>query len=362
MSTSQEAGDFLATSKSYLDGQSNPQQAAAELGKQVQQMLANGTWTEALREIRAQGQSGTWNTTPVVDCSGRTGGEFTQCYERAAKTDFKASSDRRIRIDDREHDSVGLDVGHVQNGEFEVEATYNYPSIPKPKAGLPFTDNVLDIAPHFSHALQDFPKESTTLVEDLGTLDRMALGRGTDPKEVTNLYLNGGIQMDGIALRTINAFPNTERLFLNCDASDEDMKDLKGNPKIEEIVIGASAYKLTGSALTTLSQLPKLTRLDLGETHIGGDELSNLTSNSLQELRLGNETTDATFSHLTHLKHLRVLQIDYGDYSAQGVKDLAASTSLQRVVLQNPHHISPQKMLELKKALPGISIDYIGGR
>jgi hypothetical protein len=361
MSASQEAGDFLATSKSYLDGQSSPQQAAEQLGKQAQQMLANGTWVDALKETTVQSQGGIWNTTPVVDCSGTNSVEFTQCYERAAKTDLKADGDRSIRIEDREHDTVGLDVGHLNNGHFEVDATYNYPSIAPPTA-VPFTDQVLNISPHFPHPLQDFPQASTTVVEDLGQLDRMVFGRGTDPKTVTNLYLNGGVTMDGISLRTLNAFPNTQRLFLNCNASDEDMKDLKGNPKIEEVVVGSDAYKLTAASLVPLSQLPKLTRLDLKEVHVGNDDLRYLTSDSLQELRLGNATTDGAFAHLAHLKNLRVLQIDDGDYTAQGVKQLAASSSLQRLVLQNPHHISPQKVLELKKALPGIAIDYVGDR
>ena len=121
MDANQEASVFLATSRNYLDGKLTAQQAADALGAQVKEMLAHGTWKNALYAMKAEGSPGQQNTKPTVKCVSLHP-DFQECYIDPSRLDYFAIRNRAVHIRGDRFDSVKiqLEAGNTVEATFEA--------------------------------------------------------------------------------------------------------------------------------------------------------------------------------------------------------------------------------------------------
>lgn len=355
------AREFLQTSRAFIDTDLTEKQALQKLGQQVTSMLQDGTWAAALTYMR--GENKRINMLPHVRCTDETlydGTIATHCTLTAGLLDaFNGSINRAVYIQDnynpkQQRHYIRVSAEDFRNGFGDSDTTVEIPKMTEVQhLSLPFPDND---NPEYDR-FRDFPQGSTRIGE-LSKLIKMAMRSPEENASMTHLILEYGWGggMDAIALRSVSAFPNVNTLYVDLYMKDEELKPLAANHNIETLYLGSSGIK--GPGLESVSQLPKLSKLDLGSTDLGGDDLAYLTSASIKQLRLGEGMKDEGFKHLAKLPALQVLQIDRGIITAAGLKQLAASKSLKHLVLNAPHGVAPEDVDAIRKALPGVKVEY----
>ena len=205
---------------------------------------------------------------------------------------------------------------------------------------------------------KDFPQNGTQSVDRVETLVAWSDRSGKENNEVTRLKLDGKTHsIDNVALQLLNRLPNLVALDAKLYGKDDDFKYLAGNPKLETLVL--DSFVMGSKALSHISELPNLKKLDLSQTYAGQKDMSRLTSESLEELRMGFYTKNESLDHIAKLPNLKVLQLDLSQSKAEDLKALAVSKSLKRIIINQPHEIKPQDLKKIQASLPGVQVDLI---
>jgi len=350
MGTPEPVSDLLQTSQEYLDGKTNANQALTNFVREVQSAYGKEHDLRALfyeSDVQASGV----NQKPKASFSCA---DSDTCHFVAVPSilDFSAVPGRKIEITANDKDrSANIEVGHMSGNDFVVDAQQSVKDtfFEKAKAKLIFPDRN-----YFQRVTKT---EGGTAVDGLAQLDRMAQEDPEQCERVTALTLTSNRYNDGIALHDLKGFPNLKGLQLDIYFADKDLKYLKlYGSKIESLSLGYN--DLDGPGLATLSEMPNLKTLDLGLASINGAALQHLDSPTLTSLNLGNEMSNDGFKSLAKLPNLKQLQLNQGNYTIDGLNDLAASKSLEHLVINFPRNVSASNIESLQKMMPKVRIDY----
>lgn len=258
----------------------------------------------------------------------------------------------------------------MSKDKIEVNARHRFSSwrddrvavAPEEKVDVPPVKDLIfsnNPGPNEKSISKDFPPNETTKVEALETLVQWSARPAAENEAITKLQLDGKTHsIDNVAMQLLNKFPNLTALDAKLYGKDSDFKYLvSGNPKLETLVL--DSFVMGSNALTHISQLPNLRKLDLKQTYVGQKDMSKLTSSSLEELRMGFYTKDESLAHIAKLPNLKVLQLDQSTSKAEALQALRESKSLKRIIINAPHEIKPQDLKKIKAMLPGVQVDYI---